>query len=166
MDYLKNWKKLISSWSPLLTRTVESVSHSIGLSRQILLSSHPSAVLKNWARITRKAMKKELLFELIIYFLCVALAGFLWHKPIILTVCYAVITIITLIKWHTKSDLFFYFVAFVLGPLGESIGIYFGAWQYSKPFYLIPIWLPLLWGIAALFIKNISENLLRRRDVR
>lgn len=108
-----------------------------------------------------RSMKKELLFELCLYALCIILAGFLWDKPVLLIVCYAVISMTVFTKWHTKSDLFFYFVAFVLGPIGESVAIYFGAWVYSKPFYLIPLWLPFLWGICALFMKNISETLLK-----
>jgi hypothetical protein len=47
-------------------------------------------------------------------------------------------------------------------PIGESVGIYFGAWDYSKKFFLIPIWLPLLWGIGALIVENMSETLLRK----
>jgi hypothetical protein len=107
-------------------------------------------------------MKKELAFELSSYALSVVLVGLLWNRPVMLTICYVGISIVMLIKWHTKSDLFFYFVVFVLGPLGESAAIYFGAWKYSKPFYLIPLWLPFLWGICALFMKNISETLLKR----
>jgi hypothetical protein len=63
-----------------------------------------------------------------------------------------------LCRWHSRSDLIFYFVAFSLGPAGEVVAVYCGAWEYSKPFYLIPIWLPFLWGIAALFMKKISET--------
>jgi hypothetical protein len=40
------------------------------------------------------------------------------------------------------------------------VAIYFGAWEYSKKFFLIPIWLPLLWGIGALIVENMSETLL------
>ena len=107
-------------------------------------------------------MKKELAFELSSYALSVVLVGLLWNRPVMLTICYVVVSIVMLMKWHTKSDLFFYLVAFALGPLGESAAIYFGAWKYSKPFYLIPLWLPFLWGICALFMKNISETLLKR----
>jgi hypothetical protein len=108
-------------------------------------------------------MKRELLFELCIYCLCIALVAFLWHKPVILMLCFIVTSILVFIKWHTRSDLFFYFTAFVIGSVAESIAINFGAWNYSKPFYLIPIWLPLLWGIAALIVKNMSETLLKKR---
>jgi hypothetical protein len=104
-------------------------------------------------------MKKELVFELCIYIVSIILVGIFWHKPAILTIFYVVISVIMLTKWHEKSDLTFYFVAFILGPIGEVFAIYLGAWQYTKPFYLIPIWLPLLWGISALFIKKLSETL-------
>jgi hypothetical protein len=105
-------------------------------------------------------MKKELAFELGVYALCIVLVGSLWHKPVILTICYVVISIMVLTKWHSKSDFLFYFVTFALGPIGESVAIYLGAWNYSKPLYLIPSWLPFLWGICALFLKHFSESLL------
>jgi hypothetical protein len=107
-------------------------------------------------------VKKELIFELSVYVLCILLVAFLWHKPTFLMVSYIVISVIVFFKWHTKGDIFFYSLTFFLGSMGESVAVYFGAWEYSKPFYLIPIWLPLLWGITALFMKNICETLLKR----
>ena len=107
----------------------------------------------------RMHMKRGLGIQIGIYALCVMLAGFLWHRQGVLAVCYLFISILMLYRWHTRSDLSFYFVAFLLGPLGEIVAVYFGAWRYSEPFYLIPIWLPFLWGIAALFMKKISETL-------
>jgi len=109
-------------------------------------------------------MKKELVFELCIYIISIILAGIFWHEPVILAIFYVVISVIMLTKWHEKSDLIFYFVAFGLGPIGEAFAIYLGAWQYSKPFYLIPIWLPFLWGISALFVKKISETLIEAKN--
>jgi hypothetical protein len=47
-------------------------------------------------------------------------------------------------KWHSRSDLMFYVVAFVLGPLGEIVAVSSGAWEYARPSYLIPMWLPFL----------------------
>ncbi len=108
-----------------------------------------------------RSMKKELAFELSLYALCIVLAGSLWHKPVLLTICYVLISIGVLAKWHSKSDLLFYFITFVLGPIGESVAIYRGAWEYTRPLYLIPSWLPFLWGICALFLKNISETILK-----
>jgi hypothetical protein len=94
-----------------------------------------------------------------IYAVSVALAGFFWRKPAILTIFYVVVSTTMLAKWHKRSDLIFYFVAFALGPMGEAFAIYLGAWQYSKPLYLIPLGLPFLWGITALFLRKISETL-------
>ncbi len=64
-------------------------------------------------------------------------------------------------RWHTRGDFTFYVVGFVLGPAGEFVVVYFGAWHYAKPFYLLPIWLPLLWGIFILLVKKIAETLVR-----
>ena len=70
------------------------------------------------------------------------------------------ISIMLFLRWHAASDIVFYAVAFVLGPLGEFLATVFGAWSYARPFYFIPIWLPFLWGIAILVVKNLSETLL------
>jgi hypothetical protein len=61
-------------------------------------------------------VKKELIFELSVYVLCILLVAFLWHKPSSLMVCYIAITFVVLLKWHTKGDFLFYGVAFILGP--------------------------------------------------
>jgi hypothetical protein len=107
-------------------------------------------------------MKKDLLFGLGMYVLCIILVAVLWHRPILLLLCYVLMSLILFAKWHTRRDYLFYVVAFILGSLGEFVAVYFGAWEYSKPIYFIPIWLPLAWGICALFVKNISETLLRK----
>ena len=107
-------------------------------------------------------MKKELLVAFGIYILCVALARFLWHLPIILALCFLLVSIFVLYRWYTRSNLVFYFVAFVLGPGAEAVAVHGGAWEYSKPFYLIPVWLPFIWGIAALVMKKLSEILMTK----
>jgi uncharacterized membrane protein YoaT (DUF817 family) len=109
-------------------------------------------------------MKKELIFELSIYAVSLILVASIWNRPVILTVCYGVISSVVLFKWHTNRDISIYLVAFILGSIAESVAVYFGAWEYSEPFYLIPLWLPFVWGIAALLIKNISETLLKIRN--
>lgn len=106
-------------------------------------------------------MKRDIAIQAGIYVLCVALVSFLWHRPVVLFVCYLAVSVLMLGKWHTKSDLTFYLVGFVLGPAGEIVIVHFGAWQYAKPFYLLPIWLPFIWGIFALLVKKISETLVQ-----
>jgi hypothetical protein len=109
--------------------------------------------------------KKSIVILLSTYALCVALVCFLWTKPILLTGCYLIISIITFMRWHAASDFIFYFVAFVLGSVGEICATGFGAWSYAQPFYFIPTWLPLLWGLAALVVKNLSETLLATPEI-
>jgi hypothetical protein len=104
--------------------------------------------------------RKNIFFILGNYAICVALVGFFWTKPMFLTGCYFIVSIILFIRWHAASDFMFYFIAFILGPVAELFAIAFGAWNYAQPFYFIPTWLPLLWGIAALIVKNLSETLL------
>jgi len=106
-------------------------------------------------------MKKDLLFTLWMYAICVFLVAVLWRQPILLMLCYVLMSLILFAKWHTKSDYLFYVGAFILGSSGELLAVSFGAWEYSKPFYINPVWLPFAWGISALFMKNISETLLR-----
>jgi hypothetical protein len=38
------------------------------------------------------------------------------------------------------------------------VPVYVGAWTYSGSPYLIPIWLPFLWGIVALSLKKLCEE--------
>jgi hypothetical protein len=94
----------------------------------------------------------------------VVLVCLFWENPTILTACFFVITILLFIRFHEKSDIVFYFIAFVLGPLGEFFAILSGAWSYAKPFFFIPTWLPLAWGIAILLVKRLSETIIANTD--
>jgi hypothetical protein len=107
-------------------------------------------------------MKSMLIIVLGIYALSVALACILWRNPVALALCYILISLFMLSKWHAKSDLVFYFTAFVLGPIGELAATHYGAWKYSRPIFLIPLWLPLLWGTALLFMKKLCETLQKK----
>jgi hypothetical protein len=104
---------------------------------------------------------KPVITLLSIYAVCVALACALWKYQAWLTGCYVVMSIMLFRRWHAASDVVFYAPAFVLGPLGEVLAVGYGAWSYARPFYFIPAWLPFLWGIAILVVKNLSEILLK-----
>jgi uncharacterized membrane protein YoaT (DUF817 family) len=104
-------------------------------------------------------VKRELIILVVIYVLCVALASILWRRPLALSLCYVLIAVFMLCNWHARSDLVSYALAFVLGPAGEAVAVYFDAWEYPKPLYLIPVWLPFVWGIVGLFLKKVCETL-------
>lgn len=93
-----------------------------------------------------------------IYALSVLLTCVLWASPLVLAVCLLVIGAAMLFRWHTATDIVSYSAAFLLGPLGEAAAVRAGAWTYARPALLIPVWLPLLWGIAGLFLKRVCES--------
>lgn len=107
-------------------------------------------------------MKKSLAIELGIYVVGIGLVCLLWHMPVFLALCFVGISILVLHRWHTRSDLFLYSIAFLLGPAAEVMAIYFGAWEYAEPLFLIPLWLPPLWGIAAVVMKRLAETLVEQ----
>jgi uncharacterized membrane protein YoaT (DUF817 family) len=93
----------------------------------------------------------------LIYLATVGLAGLLWRQPLVLTLCYVVLSALILWTWHSRGDLIFYVVPFVLGPLAEIVAVALGAWSYSQTAWLIPPWLPFAWGIAVLFVYRIAR---------
>ncbi|MFZ1011241.1 MAG: hypothetical protein WAN65_30660 [Candidatus Sulfotelmatobacter sp.] len=103
-------------------------------------------------------MKKAVLY-LPYYAACIALASALWRDPFFLLSGYIGLSAIMLWRWHSVQDLIFFAVPFFLGPTGEAIAIYHGAWQYAKPLILVPMWLPFAWGCAALYMKKTSDAL-------
>ena len=94
-----------------------------------------------------------------LYLLCFALAGLLWDRPVLLAGCYLVMSALMLWRWHRRSDLAYFFLALSLGPLGEMFAVSRGAWTYAEPAFLVPLWLPLAWGISGLFLKKTVEAL-------
>jgi len=94
-----------------------------------------------------------------IYGLCFLLASVLWRSPLLLSACYLLLIASMLWRWHTSADVIFFLLSFALGPLGEIVAVSFGAWQYAKPSFLIPMWLPFAWGISGLFLKKTAEAL-------
>ena len=106
---------------------------------------------------------RKVLSYLPYYAVCIFLASAFWRSPSVLLVAYAILSISMLWRWHTLDDVLFYAVPFVMGPLGEAVAVYSGAWSYAKPLVLIPVWLPLAWGCAALYMKKTADVLTERR---
>ena len=107
----------------------------------------------------RLKLTRELISLFLVYGLCIALASTLWSYPLILTSCYALVSVFILLKWHTRADMIAYVATAILGPLGEAAAVHHGAWTYAKSSLLIPLWLPLLWGIAGFFLRRLISNL-------
>lgn len=82
----------------------------------------------------------------------------LWRHPLALIVLVFAVGLGIFLLRPTRPSLVVYAVGFVFGPTAEVLGIHAGAWKYSTSDVLgIPIWLPFVWGNAALFIQNTGE---------
>lgn len=101
----------------------------------------------------------EMALLTLVYGFCIALASALWNHPMILTGAYVLVSFVVFYKWHSTADVVAFITAAVLGPLGESIAIHYGAWTYSKSMLIIPIWLPFLWGIAGTFLRRLTTTI-------
>lgn len=100
---------------------------------------------------------KEVGFYLAYYLSIVFCAALLWSRPWLLTVIFLGASLLLLRQWYSAPNLFFYGVAFVLGPVGEVIAVQGGAWKYSGDTTIIPPWLPFAWGLTILFIIRVAE---------
>jgi uncharacterized membrane protein YoaT (DUF817 family) len=82
----------------------------------------------------------------------------LWRHSLALIALVLAVGLAIFMLRPTRPSLVVYAVGFVFGPLAEILGIHAGAWSYSSSDFLgIPVWLPFVWGNAALFIQNTGE---------
>ena len=86
------------------------------------------------------------------------LTSVLWHYPVALTALLIVAGAAIYALRPSRTSLCVYATGFVFGPLAEGLAIQTGAWEYAEPSVLgIPVWLPFVWGNAALFIQNTAD---------
>ena len=83
--------------------------------------------------------------------------AFLWHVPLLLTLILLVESGIMILLYMDRSDIYLFVACGLCGAMAESIAVFFGAWDYSRIDIIgIPIWLPILWGVAGIFIKRVD----------
>jgi hypothetical protein len=86
------------------------------------------------------------------------LTSVLWRTPVALTALLIVTGVAIYALRPSRTSAFVYLIGFLFGPLAEGVSIRTGAWEYASPTFLgIPLWLPFVWGIAALFIQNTAD---------
>ncbi len=118
------------------------------------LKDHKRGVVPNGGSGRLKAI-----LYLPIYGACIGLVAAMWQRPGLLAGSLLAIGAAMLYRWNRKSDVVFFVLCALMGSLGEFVAIRFGAWEYSRPWLNIPIWLPLAWGIAGLYLKKTTEVL-------
>ena len=103
---------------------------------------------------------KVLLVDVLLLVVAVALVSLLYKQTVLLTIIMVAGWAIALKLWHSKNDIATLLAGAVAGTLAESIAVMTGAWKYANPTLLgIPLWLPLLWGGAAMFIRKFADTL-------
>ena len=86
------------------------------------------------------------------------LTSVLWRYPVALTSLQIATGVAIYSLRPSRTSACVYAVGFVFGPLAEGLAIQTGAWEYASPSVLgIPLWLPFVWGNAALFIQNSAD---------
>jgi hypothetical protein len=98
-------------------------------------------------------MIEEVFLSLLTIF-TVSFVSLLWRDAFLLTVSLLIFSIFVLRHFHKKSDFLIFLIGSMMGASAEFVCIYFGAWQYTNTTYLIPLWLPVAWGLASLVISR------------
>ena len=103
-----------------------------------------------------KIIKKEwwnILFNCIFAALALLITILFYKNNLLGTILLLIISIIGLLKWKSWVTLIIFLFGALWGPISESIAIRAGVWEYAVPnFFNVPIWLFVLWGIAAAFL--------------
>lgn len=89
---------------------------------------------------------------------------FLWSFPYLLFFLLLSLSIFTLLKFKSNTNLFLFFLMGVNGPLIEILLIRLNILEYYifgengliSLFGLLPIWIPFSWAISAVLIREIS----------
>jgi len=102
------------------------------------------------------------LFVALVYLGSIVSVILFWRDNILLSFIILILSVIALAVWHKKNDIITFLLGIIFGWFSESVCIYFGAWKYTNPTYLVPLWLPLLWGIAAFTIRRFTLRIEKR----
>jgi len=83
----------------------------------------------------------------------------MWRHNIILFVVLLIMAALLFSIERSKSEFKTFILCSISGAIAEYVAISFGAWNYQNPdLFNIPVWLPLLWGIASVFIVRAHIN--------
>ena len=100
---------------------------------------------------------RQVLICILLWAAIAASAAVFWRHPVGLAAVYLAASAAVLAVWRrSRPAWIMYACGFVLGPGGEMVGVHYGAWQYTDAPWLIPIWLPPAWGLAAVVLLELA----------
>ena len=102
--------------------------------------------------------KNELFLALFMYISLVASVASFFNTPMILLGVLISLSILYLLWVKTRRANLTYTIGFLLGPTGESLCVYLGAWDYARA-PVIPIWLPVAWGLVSVVFDNLNQTI-------
>ena len=92
---------------------------------------------------------RKITFSLIIWSVAIATVFALWKSIFLLSSALVVLALLKHKVYPLKRELVWFIIIGILGSSAESIVIFSGAWSYAQAQLInVPIWLPLLWGLA------------------
>lgn len=107
-------------------------------------------------------LTKAILYLFLIFVLAFLLA-FFWRSNFLLFTILVISSLsIRQFDWQ-REDLMRYIIPAIIGPLFEIIATAGGTWSYNNPTFLrIPIWLPLAYGVVAVLVGRLLDNLKKK----
>ena len=104
-----------------------------------------------------KRLLRAFVYSMLLAFLSLFSVAALWKAPAALAAALAAVSAIMLLVWRSREDVYLYIIVGISGALAELAAVGSGVWQYAMPDVRgIPLWLPLLWGIAGVFVQKIG----------
>lgn len=90
----------------------------------------------------------------------ISLVCVLYEKEFLLLVALVSLSILMFGLKRSKSEIILFVICGLSGALAEVVVVSFGGWEYARADYLnVPIWLPILWGISAIYIKRLYYDI-------
>jgi len=90
---------------------------------------------------------------------CLSIVCSLWQQPLIVACALLALSAIMLSMGRSRLELAIFLLTLVLGSLAEIAAVGSGAWSYACEGCAIPVLLPLLWGIAGVFVLRLAAGL-------
>lgn len=108
----------------------------------------------------KQGIWKVLSIEVTLLVSTVAVVSLFYRQTVLLTLIMAAGWAVALRLWHSRQDIATFLAGAAVGSVAEIIAVKAGAWSYANPTLLgVPLWLPLLWGGAVMFVRKFADTL-------